>query len=111
MCYNGAFHYPSNFFAVSEDSENYDYPSQDARLDPGGASGRGLHLRLPEGRAGFCQTTVVFGGMLASTILAIPFVPVFYVIMEGLSERRAQRKKAAPQAVRPEEPTATMDRH
>jgi HAE1 family hydrophobic/amphiphilic exporter-1 len=31
--------------------------------------------------------TVVFGGMLASTLLAIPFVPVFYVIMERLSER------------------------
>src|SRR5262249_21494699 len=26
--------------------------------------------------------TVVFGGMLASTLLAIPFVPAFYVIME-----------------------------
>ena len=37
--------------------------------------------------------TVVFGGMLASTILAIPFVPVFYVLMERLSERRGQ---AAP---------------
>ena len=35
--------------------------------------------------------TVVFGGMLASTLLAIPFVPVFYVIMERLSERRAGR--------------------
>jgi HAE1 family hydrophobic/amphiphilic exporter-1 len=32
--------------------------------------------------------TVVFGGMLASTLLAIPFVPVFYVIMQTLSERR-----------------------
>jgi HAE1 family hydrophobic/amphiphilic exporter-1 len=31
--------------------------------------------------------TVVFGGMLASTLLAIPFVPVFYVIMERVSER------------------------
>ena len=31
--------------------------------------------------------TVVFGGMLASTILAIPFVPVFYVLMQRLSER------------------------
>jgi HAE1 family hydrophobic/amphiphilic exporter-1 len=31
--------------------------------------------------------TVVFGGMLSSTLLAIPFVPVFYVIFEGLSER------------------------
>jgi HAE1 family hydrophobic/amphiphilic exporter-1 len=31
--------------------------------------------------------TVVFGGMLSSTLLAIPFVPVFYVLMERLSER------------------------
>jgi len=32
--------------------------------------------------------TVVFGGMLASTLLAIPFVPVFYVVAQQLSERR-----------------------
>ncbi len=32
--------------------------------------------------------TVVFGGMIASTLLAIPFVPVFYVITQRLSERR-----------------------
>jgi len=38
--------------------------------------------------------TVVFGGMLASTILAIPFVPVFYVLMERLSERRGQPQPA-----------------
>ncbi|MGC9196214.1 MAG: efflux RND transporter permease subunit [Syntrophobacteraceae bacterium] len=31
--------------------------------------------------------TVVFGGMIASTLLAIPFVPVFFVLMERLSER------------------------
>ena len=31
--------------------------------------------------------TVVFGGMLSSTLLAIPFVPVFYVIMQSISER------------------------
>jgi hydrophobic/amphiphilic exporter-1 (mainly G- bacteria), HAE1 family len=31
--------------------------------------------------------TVVFGGMLSSTLLAIPFVPVFYVLFEALSER------------------------
>jgi HAE1 family hydrophobic/amphiphilic exporter-1 len=37
--------------------------------------------------------TVVFGGMLSSTLLAIPFVPVFYVIMENLSERRVRRKQ------------------
>ena len=35
--------------------------------------------------------TVVFGGMLASTVLAIPFVPVFYVI----TQRWAERKKTA----------------
>jgi HAE1 family hydrophobic/amphiphilic exporter-1 len=38
--------------------------------------------------------TVVFGGMLASTLLAIPFVPVFYVLMEGLSEHRRKMKPA-----------------
>ena len=36
--------------------------------------------------------TVVFGGMLSSTLLAIPFVPVFYVIMQSLSERRSRQK-------------------
>jgi HAE1 family hydrophobic/amphiphilic exporter-1 len=35
--------------------------------------------------------TVVFGGMLASTSLAIPFVPVFYVITQRLSERRMKQ--------------------
>ena len=38
--------------------------------------------------------TTVFGGMLASTFLAIPFVPVFYVFLESLSERR--RKTEPP---------------
>ena len=37
--------------------------------------------------------TVVFGGMLASTLLAIPFVPVFYVI----TQRRAERRRKAEQ--------------
>jgi HAE1 family hydrophobic/amphiphilic exporter-1 len=36
--------------------------------------------------------TVVFGGMLSSTLLAIPFVPVFYVVMERLSERKSGSK-------------------
>ncbi len=31
--------------------------------------------------------TVVFGGMLSSTLLAIPFVPVFYVILQRISDR------------------------
>jgi hydrophobic/amphiphilic exporter-1 (mainly G- bacteria), HAE1 family len=38
---------------------------------------------------------VVFGGMLASTLLAIPFVSVFYIVMEGFSERRRARKASA----------------
>lgn len=42
--------------------------------------------------------TVVFGGMLASTFLAIPFVPVFFVLMQGLSERRIAKKSEAPGA-------------
>jgi HAE1 family hydrophobic/amphiphilic exporter-1 len=32
--------------------------------------------------------TVVFGGMIASTLLAIPFVPVLYVLLQRWSERR-----------------------
>lgn len=45
--------------------------------------------------------TVVFGGMLSSTLLAIPFVPVFYVLMERLSERLT-KGKALPHS-QPEE--------
>ena len=37
--------------------------------------------------------TVVFGGMIASTLLAIPFVPVFYVITQRWGKGR---KRAAP---------------
>jgi hydrophobic/amphiphilic exporter-1 (mainly G- bacteria), HAE1 family len=37
--------------------------------------------------------TVVFGGMIASTLLAIPFVPVFYVAIQWLTERRRTRTK------------------
>jgi HAE1 family hydrophobic/amphiphilic exporter-1 len=36
--------------------------------------------------------TVVFGGMLSSTFLAIPFVPVFYVLMETLDQRLRKRQ-------------------
>jgi HAE1 family hydrophobic/amphiphilic exporter-1 len=45
--------------------------------------------------------TVVFGGMLASTLLAIPFVPVFYVITQRLSERR---KKKVPHPIPADQP-------
>ena len=43
--------------------------------------------------------TVVFGGMLASTLLAIPFVTVFFIEMERLSVWSGRAKK-------PETPTA-----
>ena len=46
--------------------------------------------------------TVVFGGMMASTLLAIPFVPVFYVALEGMSER--VRKGRRPQIASHGEP-------
>jgi HAE1 family hydrophobic/amphiphilic exporter-1 len=39
--------------------------------------------------------TVVFGGMLASTLLAIPFVPVFYVLTQKLRGKAAAQKPAA----------------
>jgi len=45
--------------------------------------------------------TVVFGGMLASTLLAIPFVPVLYVAVHGLTERRARRREAAAPVAAP----------
>jgi HAE1 family hydrophobic/amphiphilic exporter-1 len=35
--------------------------------------------------------TVVFGGMLASTLLAIPFVPVFYILTQRLAARLGVR--------------------
>ena len=37
--------------------------------------------------------TVVFGGMISSTFLAIPFVPVFYVLLERLSERFSKSRR------------------
>jgi HAE1 family hydrophobic/amphiphilic exporter-1 len=42
--------------------------------------------------------TVVFGGMLASTLLAMPFVPVFYVLLERLHRRLTKRKDVPPTA-------------
>ena len=38
--------------------------------------------------------TVVFGGMISSTLLAVPFVPVFYVATQWLSQRLRGGKKA-----------------
>ena len=47
--------------------------------------------------------TAVFGGMLTSTFLAVLFVPVFFVVCQGASERWAARRgrtAAAPAAPR-----------
>jgi HAE1 family hydrophobic/amphiphilic exporter-1 len=40
--------------------------------------------------------TAVFGGMLASTILAVFFVPVFYVVFQSIAEAWYGRKKKSP---------------
>jgi HAE1 family hydrophobic/amphiphilic exporter-1 len=48
--------------------------------------------------------TVVFGGMMASTLLAIPFVAVFYVLLEGMSERL--RKERSPHRGRNHPPSS-----
>jgi HAE1 family hydrophobic/amphiphilic exporter-1 len=37
--------------------------------------------------------TVVFGGMLASTLLAIPFVPVFFTVLQRLEDRYKHQKR------------------
>ena len=39
--------------------------------------------------------TIVFGGMISSTLLAIPFVPVFYVVTQRLTERRRNGKTSS----------------
>jgi hydrophobic/amphiphilic exporter-1 (mainly G- bacteria), HAE1 family len=38
--------------------------------------------------------TAVFGGMITSTFLAVLFVPVFYVVSQGLSERRRATRRS-----------------
>ena len=45
--------------------------------------------------------TVVFGGMLASTLLAIPFVSVFYVLVHELFERRRAKATVAASSAAP----------
>jgi HAE1 family hydrophobic/amphiphilic exporter-1 len=56
------------------------------------ASGAGAASRRALG-------TAVFGGMISSTLLALLFVPVFFVVVEGLSERLAEwRGKKLPVA-------------
>ena len=39
--------------------------------------------------------TAVFGGMIASTILAVFFVPIFFVVFQRLGERFSRRQRLA----------------
>ena len=45
--------------------------------------------------------TSVFGGMIAATVLGVLFVPVYFVMVEALSEWRSKHKKSG-QAPQPE---------
>ncbi len=49
--------------------------------------------------------TGVIGGMLAATFLATVFVPMFFMLVESLRERR-ERRRAVPQAPETEVPSA-----
>ena len=45
--------------------------------------------------------TAVFGGMITSTLLAVLFVPVFYVVCEGIGEKRRRRATPVVEATPP----------
>jgi hydrophobic/amphiphilic exporter-1 (mainly G- bacteria), HAE1 family len=52
--------------------------------------------------------TAVFGGMIAATVLAVFFVPVFYVLMQGLSEWWGKSKPAMEAAALNGESSTTL---
>jgi HAE1 family hydrophobic/amphiphilic exporter-1 len=45
--------------------------------------------------------TAVFGGMIASTILAVFFVPIFFVVFQSMGERFSRRERMAVAAREP----------
>lgn len=62
------------------------------------ASGAGAASRQAIG-------TAVVGGMIAATIMSLIFTPVFYVVMQGLSEFRRKEKERVPEpAIQEESP-------
>jgi len=62
------------------------------------ATGAGANARRSIGIA-------VFSGMLASTCIAVLFVPSFFVVLQRWQERRRQKSAAqAPQPARPPGP-------
>jgi multidrug efflux pump len=55
--------------------------------------------------------TGVIGGMLAATVIAVFWIPMFYYVIETLGERVGGRRKAkppppAPELVGPQQPSA-----
>ena len=55
--------------------------------------------------------TAVFGGMIAATVLAVFFIPVFYVVMQRLSELRRPARPSHAQAIElAEEQVETLSR-
>jgi hydrophobic/amphiphilic exporter-1 (mainly G- bacteria), HAE1 family len=62
------------------------------------ATGAGANARRSIGIA-------VFSGMLASTFLAVLFVPSFYVVVQRLEEWRRSRKKMPPKPSKPAAPS------
>jgi hydrophobic/amphiphilic exporter-1 (mainly G- bacteria), HAE1 family len=56
------------------------------------ASGAGAAARKSIG-------ITVFSGMIASTCLAVLFVPAFFVLVQGFEERRKARKSTPPESV------------
>jgi HAE1 family hydrophobic/amphiphilic exporter-1 len=47
--------------------------------------------------------TAVVGGMIAATIMSLIFTPVFYVVMQRISELRHKREEKVPESAVPEE--------
>ncbi len=52
--------------------------------------------------------TAVFGGMIAATILAVFYVPVFFVVIQRIAERQPRRRAAGPEAPVATEPHVEM---
>jgi HAE1 family hydrophobic/amphiphilic exporter-1 len=50
--------------------------------------------------------TAVFGGMLVATVLTVIFVPVFFLVFQGIGERYFGEVGAEPAATQPEAPAA-----
>jgi multidrug efflux pump len=55
--------------------------------------------------------TGVIGGMLGATVIAVFFIPMFFYVLETMSERRSGKKTPGPTASPPDPgagaPTAT----